>query len=138
MLHYIDCIVYTNTMSLILSEKYKSFDTIISRKSFVNNFIWQIQVMDFLVVAAGETVNWYLMKIIIISKGIFYFKITLNWAIILDKKIWKKRNTNRKKLLKLLSDKFNLKNVLTIHKLLIYLFLFLIFLEVFAEITNNS
>lgn len=77
-------------MSMILSEKYKSFDTIISRKSFVNNFIWQIQVMDFLVVAAGETVNWYLMKIIIISKGIFYLKITLNWAIILDKKIWKK------------------------------------------------
>lgn len=138
MLHYIDCIVYKNTMSMILSEKYKSFDTIISRKSFVNNFIWQIQVMDFLVVAAGETVNWYLMKIIIISKGIFYFKITLNWAIILDKKIWKKRNTNRKKLLKLLSDKFNLKNVLTIHKLLMYLILFLIFLEVFAEITNNS
>lgn len=132
MLHYIDCIVYTNTMSLILSEKYKSFDTIISRKSFVNNIIWQIQVMDFLVVAAGETVNWYLMKIIIISKGIFYLKITLNWAIILDKKIWRKRYPNREKLLKLLSDKFNLKNLLTIHKLLIYLFLFLIFLEVFA------
>lgn len=97
MLHYIDCIVYTNTMSLILSEKYKSFDTIISRKSFVNNFIWQIQVMDFLVVAAGETVNWYLMKIIIISKGIFYFKITLNWAIILDKKIWRKKKSKQRR-----------------------------------------
>lgn len=127
MFHYIDSIVYTNTMSLILSEKYKSFDTIISRKSFVNNIIWQIQVMDFLVVAAGETVNWYLMKIIIISKGFFYLKITLNWAIILDKKIWKKN-----------PDKFNFKNVLTIHKLLTYLFLFLIFYEISTEITNNN
>lgn len=100
MLHYIDCIVYKNTMSMILSEKYKSFDTIISRKSFVNNFIWQIQVMDFLVVAAGETVNLYLMKIIIISKGIFYLKIALNWhnkAIILDKKIWRKKKSKQRK-----------------------------------------